>query len=530
MPNSDPSIRGRCACGAIVYQCRCDCSKVDKIVQQSCEQCKGQILVFPEEVSAGIADLVRSTASAFLTSDIAPDKDEIKPEVLTKLNAVAAHNLSLPDLYPMKGILASTGVNLNDDFFDKDESYAARLTPIHKPFNFEHKSSDIIGHMTDCWISDLDGNVVTAEVAPNAFDIPFKAVLYRHFTDSESKQERIDKIIAAIENPTDEDRWFVSMECRFRGFDYLMFSDRQDVSNAKIIERNESTAFLTKHLRYYGGSGVYKGNKLARFLRNITFSAVGLVRNPGNPRSVILAPTSTITSGKIYSFSEQLGYDESSGLAKKELMNEQALKAELEALKLKLDEANKVIADTQKANWEKQVADLKSIVAGKEKEVESVSASVTAAKAEIDAAKTGLEVLTKENTELKVEVQKFKDEAAKTEAAHKLTKRLEQVKEVYGLNTVADAQKFVEPLVALTDEAFAAHLEVVKGFKVSTKTDNAKALETGTPVVEPDLNVGANSGKDEEKNALASELNEFFGLNKETEEPAKASKKTKVKK
>lgn len=93
------------------------------------------------------------------------------------------------------------------------------------------------------------------------------------------------KIISEIE----EDKWFVSMECLFAGFDYgVITPDGQH----KTIARSEESSFLTKHLRSYGGTGEYEGHQLGRLLRSISFSGKGLVSNPANPRSVIINDTS----------------------------------------------------------------------------------------------------------------------------------------------------------------------------------------------------------------------------------------------
>jgi chromosome segregation ATPase len=54
-----------------------------------------------------------------------------------------------------------------------------------------------------------------------------------------------------------------------------------------MIVRSEDTAFLSKHLRAYGGSGDYQGNRVGRLIRNLTFSGKGLVKVPGNPESII---------------------------------------------------------------------------------------------------------------------------------------------------------------------------------------------------------------------------------------------------
>lgn len=89
------------------------------------------------------------------------------------------------------------------------------------------------------------------------------------------------QIIAEIE----DGKWFVSMECLFAGFNYAL---TDEYGKASILQRNEGSAFLTKHLRAYGGTGEYEGRKIGRSLQNISFSGKGLVSKPANPRSVIL--------------------------------------------------------------------------------------------------------------------------------------------------------------------------------------------------------------------------------------------------
>ena len=90
-----------------------------------------------------------------------------------------------------------------------------------------------------------------------------------------------DQIIAEIE----EGKWFVSMECLFAGFNYALLDEG---GNGKILARDEESAFLTKHLRAYGGTGEYEGYKVGRALANISFSGKGLVAKPANPRSIII--------------------------------------------------------------------------------------------------------------------------------------------------------------------------------------------------------------------------------------------------
>ena len=70
----------------------------------------------------------------------------------------------------------------------------------------------------------------------------------------------------------------------FANFDYAVITPSND---HKMIVRSEDTAFLSKHLRAYGGSGDYQGNRVGRLIRNLTFSGKGLVKVPGNPESII---------------------------------------------------------------------------------------------------------------------------------------------------------------------------------------------------------------------------------------------------
>ena len=70
----------------------------------------------------------------------------------------------------------------------------------------------------------------------------------------------------------------------FNGFDYAVIGPD---NKHHVIARNNETAFLTQHLRSYGGTGSYQEHQVGRLLRNITFSGKGFVDRPANPESVI---------------------------------------------------------------------------------------------------------------------------------------------------------------------------------------------------------------------------------------------------
>ncbi len=264
-----------------------------------------QIPVFKYETQDGIAELVKASASVAYCSPASIHKGNIdfacenitNEDVKEKL---IAENKNQFDLYYLESVLVSTGWNKNDDVFLADATWEARNTPEDKQFNYMHDENDIIGHITGSYVLDKNGNKISAEqeFAPEQFDIITQAVLYNSWTNQENR-ERMQQIIAEIE----EGKWFVSMECLFAGFDYAMIDEK---GIAKLIERNESSAFLTKHLRSYGGTGEYKNYKIGRALRKISFSGKGLVSKPANPRSVIFRPKSVATfnvSEKINDFS-----------------------------------------------------------------------------------------------------------------------------------------------------------------------------------------------------------------------------------
>lgn len=204
--------------------------------------------------------------------------------------AFASENADYYDLYRLYTILVSVGWNLNDDVFGVEDVWNARHSPIDKPFNLEHNPRNVIGHITDCIVVDESYATIADDTSvdnlPDKFHILTSAVIYKHIKSRDEKlSEETKDLIASIA----KGEWFVSMEALFTGFDYAL---RTDAGVHKIVERTESTAFLTKHLRVHGGLGEYKGYKIGRHLRDITFSGKGLVKNPGNPESYVFNDTS----------------------------------------------------------------------------------------------------------------------------------------------------------------------------------------------------------------------------------------------
>ena len=184
------------------------------------------------------------------------------------------------DLYYLNSILVSAGWNKNDDVFDVADLWAARETPVDKPFNYMHDETDIIGHMISSAARAEDGAIISDLPLPEKMDLVTSAVIYKTWGDP-AQSGRVNDLIAKI----DEGQLAVSMECVFRNFDYAII---EPDGSKKVIARDDNSAFLTKHLRAYGGTGSYEGYKVGRLLRDLYFSGKGLVDKPANPRSVIL--------------------------------------------------------------------------------------------------------------------------------------------------------------------------------------------------------------------------------------------------
>lgn len=205
-----------------------------------------------------------------------------------------------PDLLYVESILVSTGENDNDDVFLAEEMWAARSSPVYKPMDWEHNTgrelrdriestdkhrsvvddNQIIGVMYATTVIDKDGNAIPDSVAaslqapPEHFHIVNKGVVYKYLFPT---------VAARIARDANAGKLFVSMEAWYKSYDYK-------VGN-KIVARNSSTAFLDGHLRANGGVGQYKGEKVSRILRGITFGGIGFVANPANKDSVIMSIT-----------------------------------------------------------------------------------------------------------------------------------------------------------------------------------------------------------------------------------------------
>ena len=421
--------------------------------------------IFKQEIQDGIAPLVQSNASiaycvpaSLLPVDPSIDEDsELKLSLVADKIKAASANPEQIDLYYITSVLVSTGWNKNDDVFNSSMTWAARHTPEDKQFNFMHNENDIIGHITGSYVVDKNGNRITDDTQPDDFDIITEAVLYNSWTDPENRQ-RMNQIIAEIE----EGKWFVSMECLFAGFDYALLDED---GNAKLLERNEGSAFLTKHLRAYGGTGEYEGYKIGRSLRDISFSGKGLVSKPANPRSVILDSSrafSLSSNSTITTFPKGENDMSDINLLEKQLAD---VKSELASAK----EENKVllaqIAEAASKETLESMAKLEATVGEQEEAIKTLEASL----AEKEASITELqESIAKSEEDMKEKMEELKKMKKEKKAEARTAALLD-------LGLEADeAEESVASYEDLDDETFETILAAMK--KVAVKKEE-KAMK-----------------------------------------------------
>lgn len=487
------------------------------------------IQVFPVEEQLGLADAVRSnTCLAYASKLVQADQFAVPSALMATLQKSSASSLAKHNelcLHYLKTILVTTGWNKNDDFFERLETWAARHTPEDTPLNYEHQCDQIMGHIVGNEVIDDEGKIIADESKtddlPAKFHILTPSVLYKLW-DKAELQERMDNVIKEIA----EGKWFVSMECYFRGFDYALLDSK---GNCRIIARNEATAFLTKHLRSYGGTGKYGEDRIARVLRSISFSGKGLVKNPANPESVILATASENISHISYDLNP-LVFSEPTAKVQTEISKTMAVEitevqkqldkalAENETLKLKIAEHD---GKAFQAKLDSALAE----VAEAKKNLEDVTAKLAASdkvaadvKAEAEAAKLALAAKTEEANKSADALAKATEQLNAIETEKRVATRVLAIKTAFGVDDET-AGKMNTTLAALNDEAFQEYLKTMATVKstpapLPPKSTPASLPPKSTNHPSPQPSKGAEKSLDNPEGAAGT------GLSTETESPA----------
>lgn len=428
-----------------------------------------------------IADLIRKSNSISHLVEI----KEVSPfQVSERLQASIQKEGQREnfDLHYLQSILVSSGINGNDEFFMPTELWCSRNTAKDKPFNVEHNCDDIIGHMTNSYVINDDGTNLpentTIDTLPDNIHIVSQAVLYKHWNNDE-KQQRMDQILAELK----ENKWFVSVECLFPSFDYIL---RNDNGSTKLISRNSKTSFLTKYLRVYDGPGVYENQKIGRVPRNLILSGKGLVKQPANKNSIIFAKRYEVSNNKI-----ELVYQIKEGVNKMDNALELQYKDTIKKLEADYTQLQASLAK----NESKEIQAKLDVVT---KDLEARVQEVNVLKASLEKLGTEKVEVVKELDVLKNQKKEAEDKIQKIEAAQKELARLNICKVELGMDD-NEAKTYAASLNLLNDDGFKEFIAFNKKFvqaKASIQTDtkvvaDTQVLENVQKVTEPALTVAA---------------------------------------
>jgi hypothetical protein len=422
------------------------------------------IPVYQAEIDAGVADRVRASAAYAYAVPLTGQPAEVSEKALARLKSLRPEWTVASegdfDLHPLKTVLVSVGWNLNDDVFDPLEVWTARHTPAHKPLNFEHDCARIVGHMTDDWVVDADGNVlpeaVAADKLPAKFHVVTAAVLYKSWSKPDL-QEVMDRTLAEIE----KGEWFVSMECLFKGFDYAV---QGTDGSTRTVARSAETAYLTKHLRVYGGTGRYGEYRVGRLLRNVHFSGKGLVRKPANPESIILQEQVRPFAGAAMS-AEEFGrifqsavYEPTSTSPGRREQESKAMQVEATELQKRLDQALAEVERLKASQQEKAVTELKDKLAKAEAAAKQAADDVAALKAGAEKAKADAEAAV-----AAVKAELAAAQAKLADAGKTIQEKSDELQGLYAAKTKAERLAAVKDKLKFDDEAADAFLATVAG-------------------------------------------------------------------
>lgn len=432
--------------------------------------------IYKAEILDGLGDAIAGVTSlAYETPLVAVPDGEFD-------RAAFASASESSDFYVTRDILVTTGWNLNGDVFEGAETWAARDTCLHKPFNFGHDQNDIIGHIINSYVADADLNPVPVatpvDMLPEKFHVVNDSVIYRGI-GGEDRQNLIEQTYAEIR----AGEWYVSMECHFTGFDYAVIDEE---GRAGLVRRDASSAWLSKHLKAYGGDGGYsdpssgRQYRIGRAFRGISFCGKGLVKRPGNPESLILSIASSFspTPGHVvYLRSESEVIDENACRepALKEEIDMSDHTAELTALKAELSEAKATIASLNGKEVEKlseAIADKDAVIAGLQ--------------AQVDAARQSISTLTERAEAAEAKLAKANEDVAAMKAA---TKKSGRMKALCDLGADSEtAEKLVAKWDSLDDDAFNETASLLShSWKGSKTEEEIKAIASAKVEKEPTM-------------------------------------------
>lgn len=218
------------------------------------------------------------------TVKIEQETPELKKEVAAVID-LPLNSEKQMDLGYFSAVLVSTGTNLNSAHFLGSELLAAADTVNNKALDVEHIEDEIIGHIYSSAFVDKDHNPLDLqELASNEVAFLDKKDMHIHI-GCIMYRDRFKDLYEDVAG----NKYKVSMECYYKDFD-IKVGDTiipKQAAAACGININDEASYGRSAKVVKDGKEIASGT-LARVLRGICFSGVGIVENPANPDSVIL--------------------------------------------------------------------------------------------------------------------------------------------------------------------------------------------------------------------------------------------------
>ncbi len=213
-------------------------------------------------------------------------EQEVEKAAMEKAAVLAFPDEKQQDLQYMRSCLVSAGTNKNGAHFLPSEMMKAHNTVVHKAIDIEHEEERVIGHIYECAYMYKDGTPFEPQKVMAAYEEAQQDL------DSVDMDIAVAGVIHKMRFPEYAEEisageWKVSMECFFKDFD-IKIGDTiitRDEAQALGYNPNDLVGGFVKVMAGHKEMGV---RQVARVLRHITFSGMGIVKNPANPHSIIM--------------------------------------------------------------------------------------------------------------------------------------------------------------------------------------------------------------------------------------------------
>lgn len=209
--------------------------------------------------------------------------DETEELIKTVASVVEFPENKTPDLLFFSGIFITSGANLNKAYFMPSELVKAAPSIDHKALDIEHAEDEIVGHIYSSRFVNKSGaeldlkdlaSMNESQLDSMDVEVVIAGILYK---------SRFPQVAEEVANG----KWKLSMETYFQSYDIKIGNVIMSRKEAEALGIAAETILGKMAKVLEKGKEIAEGEVL-RVLRGLLFSGCGLVKNPANPRSIIL--------------------------------------------------------------------------------------------------------------------------------------------------------------------------------------------------------------------------------------------------